>query len=153
MIYYGKQAVLAAERFLGRMLEPEERRACYLEGYADEVYLDTKKIETFGMGQTGEWIKRGLAAALEHHKQRVVNRLPDYPFYPVYLRSELFQAEWRGDLGLSPNTCNLIRLQRFDHAAVEFLDSDEYRSAPSSIQQRMEAVSTALNLYGLTREV
>jgi hypothetical protein len=152
MIYYGKQAIAAAERFLGRKMKPEERRACYLEGYSDEVYLDTKQIETFGMGQTGEWIAKGLEAALNHHELRVMNRLPDYHAYPEYLRSELFQAEYRGDLGHSPNTCRLINARKYANAAVEFLDNDEYIHAPNSIQRRMEAVAAALTLYDLARE-
>jgi len=153
VIYHGKQAVKAAEAFLGRALKPEERRACYLEGYSDEVYLDTKGIETFGMGQTGEWIKKGLEAALNAHEVRVLGRLQDYHTYPEYLRCELFQAEYRGDLGHSPNTVGLINGRRFDQAAIEFLDNDEYRTAPESIRRRMKAVATALNLHDLTREV
>ncbi len=152
MIYHGKQAVAAAERFLARKLKPEERRACFLEGYSDEVYLDTKGIETFGMGQTGQWISKGLEAALNHHELRVMGRLPEYHTYPEYLRCELYQAEYRGDLGLSPATCRLINARSFNAAATEFLDSAEYRTAPESIRDRMEAVAAALTLHGLTRE-
>lgn len=153
MIYHGKKAIEEAERFLGRKLKPHERRACYLEGYSDEVYLDTKGIETFGMGQTGEWIKKGLDAALNHHEVRVMNRLPEYHNYPEYLRCELYQAEYRGDLGLSPYTCKLINARKYDQAAGEFLDNAEYKTAPESIRRRMEAVSAALTLYSLVREV
>lgn len=153
MIYHGKQAIEQAEKFLGRPLKPEERRACYLEGYSDEVYLDTKGIETFGMGQTGEWIRKGLDAALNHHFLRVLARIPDYLYLPEYLRAELYQAEYRGDLGHSPKTCKLINAREFELAASEFLDNEEYRTAPDSIRRRMRAVSTALNFHGLTREV
>jgi GH24 family phage-related lysozyme (muramidase) len=153
MIYHGKQAIKAAEKFLGRTMKPEERRACYLEGYSDEVYLDTKGIETFGMGQTGEWIKKGLEAALNAHEVRVLNRLQDYHTFPEYLRCELYQAEYRGDLGHSPNTCRLINARRYDQAAIEFLNNAEYKTAPESIRRRMESVATALSLYDLVREV
>lgn len=153
MIYHGKAAIQAAEQFLGRKLKPEYRRACYLEGYSDEVYLDTKGIETFGMGQTGEWISKGLDAALSHHEIRVMNRFPNYQNYPTFLRSELFQAEYRGDLGGSPATCKAINASQYKAAAVEFLDNAEYRTAPKSIRERMEAVATALTLHDLTREV
>ena len=108
-IYHGRAAIAAAEKDIGRPLKPEERRACYLEGYSDMLYLDTKRIPTFGMGQTGEWIERGLSAALEHHFTRVRNRLPQFDDYPEFLRKELYQAEYRGDLGHSQKTCALIR--------------------------------------------
>ena len=153
MIYHGKKAIEAAERFLGRKLKPEERRACYLEGYSDEVYLDTKGIETFGMGQTGEWITKGLDAALNHHELRVMNRLPGYHGLPEYLRCELYQAEYRGDLGHSPATCRLVNSSKYAEAAVEFLDNAEYQSAPSGIKARMQALAYALNLYERSREV
>ena len=153
MICYGKAAIAAAEKHLGRVMRPEERRACYLEGFADEVYLDSKKIPTFGMGQTGEWIEKGLEAALKYHFNRVAERLPQFVFYPEFLRCELFQAEWRGDLGNSPVASGLIRGREYSEAAKEFLDNAEYRSAPDSIQRRMEAVATALHLYDLTREM
>jgi len=153
MIYHGRSAVEAAERFLGRKLDPAERRACWLEGYSDEVYLDTKGIETFGMGQTGEWITKGLDAALNAHKLRVLGRFPDYTTYPEYLQVELYQAEYRGDLGHSPYTCRLICARKFDDASEEFLDSEDYRSSPDSIRRRMESVALALSLYGHTREL
>lgn len=152
MIYHGKRAVEEAERFLGRKMKPEERRACYLEGYSDEVYLDTKGIETFGMGQTGEWIAKGLDAALNAHELRVVARLPEYYDYPEYLRCELYQAEYRGDLGHSPATVKLINARKFDLAPEEFLDNQEYKTAPDSIRRRMRAVAAALILHDLTRE-
>ncbi len=153
MIYHGRSAVEAAEKFLGRTLDPEERRACWLEGYADEAYECTKGVTTFGMGQTGEWITKGLDAALNAHKLRVMGRFPDYPTYPEYLRKELYQAEYRGDLGHSPYTCRLICARKFEEAAEEFLESDDYRSGLESIRRRMEAVSLALSLYGHTREL
>lgn len=153
MIHHGKKAVEAAEKHLGRKLKPEERRACYLEGFSDEIYLDTKGIETFGMGQTGEWITKGLEAALIHHEVRVLNRLRDYHNYPEYLRCELYQAEYRGDLGHSPAACKLINSREFGKAAIEFLDNAEYRTAPNSIRRRMESVAHALNLYETSREL
>ena len=152
-IYHGRSAVEAAERFLKRKLKPEERRACFLEGYSDEVYLDTKGIETFGMGQTGEWITKGLDAALNHHELRVMARLGEYTTYPEWLRAELYQSEYRGDLGHSPYTCRLINARKFNDASAEFLDSDDYRSAPDSIRRRMESVSAALYLYDRVREI
>jgi len=152
MILHGQRAVEAAEKELGRKLKAEYRRACFLEGYADEVYLDTKGIKTYGMGQTGEWIHKGLAATLAHHEIRAIQRLRDYTKFPEYLRAELFQAEYRGDLGLSPVTCSLINSRQYRAAANEFLNNSEYRTGPQSIRNRMEAVALALSLYDRARE-
>lgn len=153
MIYHGRKAVEKAEQHLGRPLKPEERRACCLEGFSDEIYKDTKGIDTFGMGQTGEWIHKGLDAALNHHQLRVMARIPEYLYLPEFLRCELYQAEYRGDLGHSPATVKLINARKFGLAAEEFLDNQEYKTAPDSIRRRMRAVSTALALHELTREV
>lgn len=153
MIYYGKQAIAAAEAHLGFALKPEWRRACYLEGFSDMPYFDIKGIETTLMGLTGEWIHKGLEAALNHHDTRVMNRFPEYPTYNIELRKELFQAEWRGDLGHSPKACKLINARQFAEAAEEFLNNDEYRNSGDGIRHRMEAVYYALRLYALVREI
>lgn len=151
MIYFGKDAVEKIEDSLRRLLTPKERRVVMLEGYADAPYLDSKKIETTGVGQTGEWLHKSFEEAFAHHEARVIQRLPGYRSFPDYLQCELMQAEYRGDLGISPAACKLINASLYEDAASEFLNNQEYRTAPNQIRRRMEAVTLALKLYGLTR--
>lgn len=150
MIYHGEAAVRATEKKLGAPLGYIARRVVLCEGYATEPYKDTKGILTDGVGQTGEWIKKGFLAALAHHIERVRNRLPDYDSYPEYLQAELVQSEYRGDLGLSPKAMSYLRDKRYEKAAAEFLDNAEYRKGHPGICKRMRATSVAMILYGLT---
>lgn len=150
MIHHGKAAIRHLESHLKRPLTQIERRVVWLEGYADTLYQDTKGIWTIGVGQTGEWINKGFTASFDHHVARAKKRIPQLDVYPMYLQCELIQAEYRGDLGLSPKACNLINAGKYESAGTEFLNNAEYRTAPMQIQRRMEAVAVALTLYGLT---
>lgn len=148
MILHGKAACEALEKDQGIELNEVERRVVMLEGYATEPYKDTKGILTNGVGQTGEWINRPFRDAFLHHVERVKARFPDFRLYPSYLKAELVQAEYRGDLGLSRTTCMHIKNGEWRLAANEFLDNNEYRAlaTPESIKKRMAALHYALML-------
>ena len=148
MILHGRYAVLAVEEREGRKLSYAERRVVMLEGYATEIYPDTKNIPTNGVGQTGEWLHSTYKAAFQHHVERVKRRLPDFDDYPEYLQAELMQAEYRGDLGLSPKAVRFLNDGRYAAAATEFLDHAEYKNPATSpgIKKRLEAVHYALFL-------
>jgi len=149
LIYHGHQAVLKLREKEGAHLTPEEWRVVMLEGYATEPYTDTKGILTCGVGQTGEWLYRPFKEAFAYHVDRVRKRLPLYESYPSFLRCELMQAEYRGDLGLSPKAVKLMWEKKWEEAAEEFLDNNEYRklSTPASIKKRMEALYHAIMLH------
>ena len=148
MILHGRAAVKAVEVAEARKLSVEEERVVMLEGYATTLYQDHKGIDTYGVGQTGEWISKSFRDSFNHHVNRVRNRLPDYDKYPQYLRTELIASEYRGDLGLSPKTIGLIRDGRFKAAAEEFLDHKEYKNpnTPTGVRKRLEALFFALML-------
>lgn len=148
-IFHGAQAVRRAEEVSGKVYGYIPSRVLMLEGFADSPYKDIKGILTNGAGQTGEWLNRSFDDALAHHVDRVCRRIPIYPMFPEYLKAELLQAEYRGDLGHSPKACGLINAHDYAAAAVEFLNNAEYRVAPSQIRRRMEAVAAALRLYDL----
>lgn len=148
MILHGTAACAELERVEGIELTEIERRTVMCEGYSNAIYKDTKGIPTYGVGQTGIWLNKPFREAFNHHVERVKNRLPDYRTYPSYLKAELVQAEYRGDLGLSPKACEHIRNGRWEVAAGEFLDNDEYRNmqTPEGIKKRLRAVHYALLL-------
>lgn len=75
--------------------------------------------------------------------------LPEWETYSKSLRVELLQAFFRGDFPkVSPKALRLINARKFDEAADEFLNNNEYRTAVEKgipgIRPRMEAVAIAL---------
>lgn len=154
MRYYGWDAIRKIEQIENRTLCEEERRVVMCEAYDTEEYLDSKGIPTKGVGQTGEWLNKTFAEAFQHHVERVTRRIPDYPKLPTYLRAELCQAEYRGDLGHSPAAVKLINTRQWAAAAEEFLDNDEYRNmaTPRQIKRRMKAVWHALCLKDIQED-
>ncbi len=151
MIYHGKQAVDALEAAEGIELNEMERRVVWCEGYATKPYKDTKGILTSGVGQTGEWLTRPFRDGFLHHVERCKARFSDWRLYPSYLKAELVQAEYRGDLGLSPKACSHVKNGRWEAAAGEFLDNAEYRNAatPEGIKRRLRALHYALMLRAM----
>lgn len=148
MILHGREACDALEQAEGIELTEVERRVVMCEGYATELYRDTKDILTGGVGQTGEWLNRPFRDAFAHHADRAASRFPNFRLFPSYLRTELVASEYRGDLGLSPKACEHIRNGRWEVAAGEFLDNDEYRhpATPAGIKKRLQALHYALLL-------
>jgi len=148
MIHYGHVACAVVEDREGITLNDAQRRIVMLEGYADQPYLCTAGELTCGVGQTGPWLKKPFIDAYEHHVDRVKTRIPTFSTMPHWLQGELVQAEYRGDLGISPKTVKLINSGNFEEASLEYLDHDEYREGPTQIKRRIAALSLALQLYG-----
>jgi hypothetical protein len=148
VILHGRDAVRAVEEREGRSLSYAEKRVVMLEGYATEIYPDTKNIPTNGVGQTGQWLHTTFKAAFQHHVERVEQRLPSFDSYPPYLQAELMQCEYRGDLGLSPRAMGYLKDGRFQASATEFLDNAEYKNPKTSsgIKKRLESLHYALML-------
>jgi len=147
-IFHGKAACDALEAAEGIELSEMERRVVMLEGYATEPYKCTAGVLTNGCGQTGEWISRPFRDSFLHHVERAKARFPDWRLFPSYLKTELVQAEYRGDLGLSKKACEHLRNGRWETAAGEFLDNAEYRNPATSegIKRRLRALHYALLL-------
>lgn len=146
---YGQDAIKAVSQLEGRPLSPKEQRVVMLEGFVPNVYKDTKGIETYGVGQTGKWINKSFGESFAHHEDRARKAIPDYDKLPEYLQSELVQAEYRGDLGMSPTFRKLFNKGKYKEAATEFLNHEEYLDpdTPSQIKQRLESVAKAVSHY------
>lgn len=147
----GNKAVAAVEKQLGRPLSYAERRVVEEEGFVPQRYTDTKGVETFGVGQTGEWIEKGFPAAFQYHLERAERLIPTLPELPEYLQAELIQAEYRGDLGGSPKFREKFLQGAYDEAADEFLDNEDYRNSKKNktgVHKRMERVADAVRRYG-----
>jgi len=147
---YGDEAVRTVESRENRKLSQIEKRVVLEEGFVPTIYKDSKGIPTYGVGQTGKWITKGFTATVQHHIQRVQARLPLYSHYPEYLKEELVQSEYRGDLGVSPTAMGLMKAGKYKQASKEFLNNDEYRSSKTSpgIKRRMKSTADAMARYG-----
>lgn len=149
--YHGKKAVAQVELAEGRPLTYIEKKIVEYEGFVNGNYKDTKGIDTSGVGQTGAYQDMSFDETVKAHVKRIKGptRLPQYDSYPEYLQAELLSSEYRGDLGLSPTAMKLARAGKWEEAAVEFLDNDEYRNPETSsgIKARMRNTSIAMARY------
>lgn len=148
-VYYGDRAVQEVQRLEKRPLSKLEQRVVAEEGYVPGVYLDTKGIPTSGVGQTGKYTKMSFGESLRAHEEITRKMVPGYDNLPDYLRAELLQSTYRGDLGLSPKARRLFNEGRYQEAADEFLDNAEYKNpdTPQQIKNRIKSVSDAMRRY------
>lgn len=138
-----------------------EERLVDLEGFEDTAYkpVESEEYYTIGYGHYGRNVRQGQtiteAEARELLKQDIQERLPqirrafpEYDNFSPELQVELAQGWFRGDVSGSPETRRLINEGKFEEAATEFLNNDEYRRAEElgkpGIRPRMEAISAAL---------
>ena len=81
-VLHGDEAVAAIEKLEGRKLSPREVRTVHLEGFVPDVYLDSKGIPTYGVGQTGEWMKKSFGESFKHHEDLTRGMIPSYDKLP-----------------------------------------------------------------------
>ena len=134
----------------GRDLTYLERRVVEEEGYVDGRYPDTKGNITSGVGQVGVYEDMTFDQTFKAHKNILEAAMPNLDQLPEWLQGELMQAVYRGDVQQSPTAMRLAREGKWEEAAVEFLDHDEYLhpDTPASIKARMRKVATAMARYG-----
>lgn len=88
-------------------------------------------------------------------KLPVVKKLaPDFENYSSELQAELASETFRGMTGKSPKAMEHLRAGRYEDAANEYLDADEYREAKAKklgIATRMENLSNAIRKEGQRR--
>ena len=160
--YAGEKAVSEVEKRLNRRLTPEEKRIVELEGFVDAYYKDSKGVLTRGIGQTGAYAEgetslSGFDKAYQEHLNRLKARegMGMFDKYSPSLRQELVQAEYRGDLGQSPNFRKILAeaktAEDYNKAADEFLRNQDYvkaKESGSGVASRMEAVADAVRREG-----
>jgi LysM repeat protein len=154
-ILHGKAAIAAVEKVEGK-LTPIQRHVVSLEGYSTGDYDDTKGISTGGVGQTGPHKGKPFKEVFAIFEEQARDTISGYDSLPLYLRKELVQSAYRGDLGLSPNTVKLFNKGSFSDASKEFLINNEYASEKakekdgktSHIAERIKATSNAIDRYG-----
>lgn len=140
------------------------------EGFRAKPYRDSVKKWTIGIGTLiGDGSDKALAEspyrnanltekqAEEIAREEVVRKAKmaasDDQLGEVFselsprLKAQVISGYYRGDLSGSPATKKLIKERRFEEAAKEFLNNEEYRAAKKSgsgVAPRMEEVAKAL---------
>ena len=135
------------------------------EGLKLEAYkpIPTEEYYTIGYGRYSPNIKKGDVITQEQAEQyldedvssrlKEVNRLiPDFNSYPPEVQVPLFSEYYRGSIKQSPKTIELLRQKKYEEAATEFLNNEEYRRAEklgkAGIKPRMEEAANAIRLLG-----
>lgn len=150
---HGEDAIKRVEEKEGIKLDPMQRRVVELEGFVDGVYEDSKGIKTSGVGQTGDYMNATFQESFDEHLNTTKRLVKGFDNYPEYLKAELVQAAYRGDLQQSKNFRRLLNAGDYEGAALEMLDHQEYlaKDTPRQIKKRLESVADAVAKYG--REV
>lgn len=157
--YYGEQAVEKAAEVYGVPLEnvsPIARHIIIEEGYREDFYEDTgsKKEKTTGVGQTQENIgKNFFTEVLPVYIKRAENATKNFETLPEYVKSHIVSMAYRGDWG--PKTKKLLKEGRWEEAADEYLDHNNYKKgtqenatkAEKAVADRMKRNADALKKY------
>jgi len=150
-ILSGQAAVDELERQLGRKPTAIEKQIAMEEGYSKSVYTDSKGVKTSGWGQTGENMGVPLNEVAAKYENRTQKLIPAYNTLPDFVKNRAFDATYRGTLGQSPMTVDLMNMGQYGDAADEFLNNQEYRDAVisgSGVAKRMEKTADAFRVYG-----
>jgi len=145
-------------KFINKIISQEGKP--FLE--ATKVF-DDEEFLTIGYGRNNKNIKAGDKITLEQAKENlqedinirlteIQNRIPNFSNLSENLQIALFGEYYRGSVGQSPKTIKLINEGKYDEAAKEFLNNDEYRNAKKrkrrGIRKNMETVANLLRKEG-----
>jgi len=125
----------------------------YTIGYGRTRDLEGKPI-TKNTRITEEQADQMLREDLDTRLQEIKKAYPNFDTYPQELQLQLTQSYYRGTLTpkASPKTRRLINKGKFQEAAKEFLNNEEYKNAKklgrSGIIERMDDVALALKNMG-----
>jgi len=144
--FAGTKAVNRVAELEGRELSPIEKKVLAHEGYVDAVYLDTKGVRTFGVGQTGDFMSMPFSQVVERKEKVVRNAIEGYDVLPEEAQAELVQLAYRGDLKSSNKWVGLFNQGEYKEAAKELLDHKEYKDPSTSrgVKQRLEEASLVI---------
>lgn len=140
------------------------------EGAVDHVYPDDRGNPTIGIGHLvtpeddfdedtrldEDQIRQLFEQDVQHHINRTERLIPDFPNLPTYLQQEILASVYRGGLSGSPNTMRLMNAGRWDEAAAEFLNNNEYRrrlrAGGDGVTRRMRNLRDAMLRYSRETE-
>jgi GH24 family phage-related lysozyme (muramidase) len=127
------------------------------EGFSATPYkLPGEKHNTIGYGHYGTDVQDDLNLTkrqannilrndIEIRLDEIQEAIPEFETLPMEVKKNLLGSWFRGSLGGSPKTIKLINEGKFDQAAKEFLNNDEYRTTKlKGVKKRMRATANAL---------
>ena len=153
-------ALASVDKFTNQIIRDEGKP--FLK--ATKVFDDEKNF-TIGYGRNNASIKEGdtitkeqaeknLAEDVEVRLEEIQDLIPNFANISEPLQIALFSEYCRGSVRQSPKTVALINQGRFQEAAAEFLNNDEYRNAVKrkrkGIRERMLRVVRLLQREGTT---
>jgi GH24 family phage-related lysozyme (muramidase) len=105
-----------------------------------------------GQTMTEEEARQALNDDIDSRLPEIRRAIPEYDNLTAEVQAPLLSEWFRGSLVQSRATRRLINQGRYDQAATEFLDNDEYRNAVRrnrrGIRERMEETSNAIRNMG-----
>jgi GH24 family phage-related lysozyme (muramidase) len=143
------------------------------EGFKEKPYTDTKGKRTIGIGtligdgseeayrkspyfnktitedQAAE-IARGDIKAKIATSERLLGRDYLYSVSPA-LQAQIISSVYRGGLSGSPNTMKLLKAGKFEDAAREYINNDEYRKSKAKkegVYKRMDETAAIMAAEG-----
>lgn len=125
----GQDAIDKVSEMEGRELTLPEKVVIEEEGFVDGIYLDTKGVPTYGVGQTGKYIDMSFSESFKDHEDDARKYIPDYDDLNEEAKAAIMSAAYRGDLQQSPKFRKLFNAGKYEEAADEFLDNDDYRES------------------------
>ena len=148
VLLYGDKAIKHVEKIENRKLNEIEKHVVRLEGFSSP-YQDTKGTPTVGVGQTGKYRNKTFKYTIDSFIFITRNVIPSYDALPLYLKKDLVQAAYRGDLSFNLKATELFNKGLYEKSAKEFLNNSEYKDSttPLHIKMRMKAVSDAILKY------
>ncbi len=144
--YKGRKAIAEVEKREDIKLTDKEKHIVKLEGFVDRKYYDKKKVVTYGVGQTGEFMNKTVRESIQQHEKELAVVLPKYSSLHETVQKHLLASYYRGMIQLSPRFQKLFNTGKFTEAADEFLRADDYldKDAEPGVKKRMEATSDAV---------
>ena len=102
---------------------------------------------------TDEQVNELFAEDIKEYVERTKRFFPKFDEYPQYLRQALVDGFYRGDLGDSPKTRELINQGEFAEASDEYINRKDYKNAIANgmagIRTRMDANRNAMIRYAM----
>jgi len=93
-----------------------------------------------GQELTPEQIGKLTFEDIEQHLTTAKRVMPNFDTYPYYLQKALLDGIYRGDIG--PKTKNLINQGKWQEAADEYINREDYRNAE---ENNMRGIKTRMN--------
>lgn len=153
--FYGDDAVNVAAQHYGYkgVIDPIARHIIAEEGFVPGTYLDSKGIETEGVGIADPELKgkNFFTEVMPIYVNRAAKATKSYAVLPENQQAAIVSMAYRGDWG--PETKKRLAKGDLKGAAKQYLDHDEYRKGKTkdatdserSISERMLRNARALD--------